>query len=384
MPSDSPLAARVTAIVHDDAARAAFSETLTAIGCIADVAIGDPRLIGRRLAYRAPDLWLIETDLAESSQVAALEEFIGSIAGGVPVMVAATTASLSGVRALVRFGIADVLAVPLVPAELAVAIATAIGPRKAASGPRHVVSFLKGGGGAGATTLATQVACTMGHAAGDGRSSVCLIDFDIQFGSVALHLDLLQNAGLLDVLLAAERLDGSMLRGAMARHGSGIDVLPAPAEMHPLEVVTPELSLRLIEIARHQYKTVFLDLPQAWTIWTRSLLSASTAIVLVLLPTVPSARHARRQLDTLAEEGLNNIPITVIANRVEGGLFGGGIPLKELERALGRPVDQVFADYGQVVTEAVNVGRHLGDARGGRQAARQLRLIAARIAGTKG
>jgi len=367
----------VTAIVHSAELERALAECLAAMGCDAHVASGDPVRLGRQLAGRRTDAWLIEADLADATQVAGLERFVATVAAGTPVLAIVSSASVQGVRALLRFGVADVVEQPLARADLAAALAAAT-RRRQQPGRSKLHTFLKSGGGAGATTIATQAACSLG----DPRRAdppVCLIDFDVQFGSVALHLDLDTKVGVLDVLAGIDRLDGSMLRGAMARHPSGIHVLPAPADVAALEAVGLEAALRLIDVARAEYETVLVELPQTWTAWTRALLSASTGIVLVLQPTVPSVRHARRQLDTLAEEGLGHIPLTLIANRVGRGLFAAGIPLKDLEAALQRPIDHVVHEHGQAVADAVNIGRRLADTRGGRKAARQLGAIAKRM-----
>jgi pilus assembly protein CpaE len=370
----------VTAIIHTPRLQGQVAEALAAFGCTVRMvagALGDASL---RLSGARPDIWLVEADLEDPSQVAALEAFVAGLAAGSPVVVATASASLPAVRALLRVGIADVLPLPLVRDELAAALGAATaGGRPKAAGPQApsstVLSFLKAGGGAGATTIATQAAFTLADAAAK-TPTLCLMDLDIQFGSVAFHLDLPQHSSVLDALSAGEHLDGSMLRGIVAHHAGGIDVLTAPAVLYPLDTIDADGAARLIGVARQEYGTVLIDLPQAWSAWTRALLAASSGIVLVLHPTVPSVRHARRQLETLEEEGLSHIPLTLVANRVQRGLFAKGIPLAEVEAAIKRKIDHVFDEYGPVVADAANVGRCLADTQGGRRAARQIGRIA--------
>ncbi|MBI5162562.1 MAG: hypothetical protein HY985_01520 [Magnetospirillum sp.] len=357
---------RVAAVVPSLAHRAAVAAALAAAGCTARMLAETPPPGGPK-----PDLWLVETDLGNPARVAALNGFVRA-AGGTPVLVASPSASLEGMRALLRAGVADVLPLPPPPDELRAAIAAALGKdAEARKAPGAVVCFLKAGGGCGATTLATQAACRLGK-----EANACLVDLDIQFGGAALHLDLPAATSVLDVLAVGERLDGSLVRGAMVRHSSGLDVLPAPTAMHPLDAVSADAALRLFEAARHEYAAVFVELPAAWTAWTRALLAAADRIVLVLLPSVPSIRHARRQLDTLAEEGLAATPLTLVLNRVERGPFAGGIPLGEIEKALGRKLDARIGDHRAAVAEAVDVGRRLESSRGGRRAARELATFA--------
>lgn len=368
---------RITVILRSPTLQPVMAEALDAAGCTARITVGDLRALGRHLAGRRPDMWLAEADLDDAAQVAALEEFIHTAAAGAPVLVCTPSASLAGVRSAMRAGVADVLTLPLAAADIAAAVTDSTrATRPGRNTPAGAVfAFLKAGGGVGATTLATQAACALGCGS-KGETSVCLVDLDVQFGAVALHLDLLHAADVLEVLAACDRLDGGMLRGTVARHGSGVDVLPAPAGMHALDSVGAEAALRLVDVARAEYRTVLVELPQAWTGWTRAVLATSTAIVLVLQPTVPSVRHARRQMETLAEEGLGHVPLILVANRAARFPFAAGISLKEVERALGRSLDHVVSEHGRAVVQAVNAGRPLD----GRGAARQIGRLARRLA----
>lgn len=331
-----------------------------------------------RLPKEAPRHWLIDVDAGDQRQLAEAEDFVAGPGGGAVVIATTRDPAISGIRALMRLGIADILPQPVTAEDLAAALCAPGATARGSEKPACVLSFIKGGGGSGATTLAAQMACSFGRP-DKGEPTACLIDFDLQFGSAAYHLDVPQRHSVLDLLADLERLDGSMLRGAMARHSSGIHVLPAPTVIQPLDLVSPEGAQRVVDVARREYETILLDLPLVWNAWSRNLLSVSTNIVLVMQPTVPSIRHARRQLDVLEEEGLGELPLTVIANRVDPRMFPRTVPLKEAEKALGRKIDHVIEDHGYVMTDAVNIGRRLSETRGGKKVAAQLGVIAQKV-----
>src|SRR3546814_18828577 len=71
--------------------------------------------------------------------------------------------------------------------------------------------------------------------------------------------------------------------------------------------------------------------------------------------TVPGVRQARRQLDTLNAEGLGDLPIKVVLNRFEKR-WGATFTMKEVENALGRPVDFTVATDYRTVSEALDQG----------------------------
>jgi pilus assembly protein CpaE len=237
------------------------------------------------------------------------------------------------------------------------------------AGPSKVVSFLKAGGGAGATTLAVQMACA---ASKDQPGTVLLIDLDLQFGSAALHLDLPQKTSVADLLASAERLDGPMLRAAAAHHPSGVDLLAAPAQVMPLDLVEPQTALSLLDAARAGYGLVLVELPQTWTRWTRAVLEASDAAVLAVNLTVPSLRHARRQLETITEEGLGHLPLSVVANRVREGLLAkpSAISRAEAERVIGRPIAATLP-YDDLLFRTATLGQPVGGLPGGKALAKR-------------
>src|SRR3546814_13535989 len=71
--------------------------------------------------------------------------------------------------------------------------------------------------------------------------------------------------------------------------------------------------------------------------------------------TVPGVRQARRQLETLNAEGLGDLPLKVVLNRFEKR-WGATFTMKEVEKALGRPVDFTVANDYRTVSEALDQG----------------------------
>jgi pilus assembly protein CpaE len=316
-----------------------------------------------------PDLAILDVDLDDPAELAELERVLTTFGSRVAFVVTSETPTVDGMRTLLRHGIVDLLPQPLVAEDVLRAVRLAlegagrrVGRVRESSDPSpkgHVVCVLGGGGGAGATTIATQAACAMAKGAlGTGR--VCLLDFDIQFGSAAFHLGLPQRTNLLDLVAAGERLDGAMLKTTMARHQAGVEVLAAPPGIHPLDTLTPELAVALLNEARNAYALSIVDLPPSWTAGTRAALAEADRILLVLQSTMPSLRHARRQLETLREEGLDHVPVMVVANRTQQGLFANGPRPKDMEAAIGRRIDH-YIPTDERFLEAVNLGKTLSD-----------------------
>jgi pilus assembly protein CpaE len=342
--------------------------------------LGGLKELGAQMANsHPPGVILLDLRLDDAGEMAALDKMMQQHANEVAVIATAENASLQGVRQLMRMGIPDFLPQPISREDLMAALEAvsrrARAPRAAApSRQRRIVTFIKPCGGIGATSLAVQSACSLANR-GKEKSSVCLLDLDLQFGNAALYLDVDSHLNLFNIIDAPDRLDGSFLRGLMTHHDSGVDILPGPQFVVPLDALNPDLVTRLLDIAASEYEYVVVDLPQAWALWTHAVLSHSNIIVFVTQLTVPALRQGRRLLETLRQEGLDNVPIVTVVNRYERSLFKRDIRIKEAEKALGRPID-IFVDNDyKTVSQALNQGVPFGQIRGGEKIEKQIREL---------
>jgi pilus assembly protein CpaE len=192
-----------------------------------------------------------------------------------------------------------------------------------------------------------------------GRDA-CLIDLDVQFGDAAIQLGIDPLLTFHDLLDAGKRLDGEMLRSVAIQHSSGLRVISAPREIMPLEAMTSEQILSVIDLATAEYGTVFVDLPANWTNWSMSLLARSDLILMVTELRVPSLHRARRQLDLLASQDMGELDVRVILNRTEKGLFRSLGPA-DAERVLRRPVSFTIANDHATMSQAIDRGVPLSE-----------------------
>lgn len=309
-------------------------------------------------AGKAPDILIVDLSLEKDNEIELLSQIIELRGAQTAVIATAKTAELGGIRSLMRIGVADFLPQPFSKADLFGAIESASrtlkhGARRGGNSGK-VISFIRSCGGAGSTTLATQTALEL---AGRGKeaNSVALIDFDLQFGSIGLSLDVPDKGGLPLILEAPSRLDRSLLRASMVQHESGVDVLTAPDSIVPLTALTPEAVNRTVSLARTEYDFVVCDLPHAWTNWTTSALRGSDRIILVTELSVPALQRTRRVLDLLAEQGLGEAAVNILANKFETG-WGTGGHRKRAEEALGRNFDFIIRGDAKTAGEARDRG----------------------------
>jgi pilus assembly protein CpaE len=350
----------VLAVMRSADAREDFAAAVEDVeGVKVSVEEGDLDDVGSQLMNsHAPDVLVIDVQTDDPAEMSRLSSVIRESERGISVIATGVDATLDDIRRLMRLGVVDYLPQPISRSDVLSTLEAMVQRRRAAASAQAVgraLTFIKSGGGMGATTLAIQTALCLRHL-NQGKAKVCILDLDLQFGNVALYLDLDPGLTAGDVISAPERLDSSLLLSVMSHHESGVDVLAAPRELVPLNAMTPKFASQLIELACQHYEHVVVDLPQDWTDWTHAVLSHSGLVALVTQLSVGAIRQARRQLDILASEDLGHVPLAVVLNRYEKRPFASGIRVKEAEKALGRSIDHFIPNDYKTVSEALNRG----------------------------
>ena len=305
-----------------------------------------------------------------------------------PLIAAAFEPPLAFVRSLIRAGAHDVVPLPLDIADLEGALAPiradlARQSASASGASAKVLSIIKSVGGVGATALLTQVGIRFAEQEAARGREVCLIDFDVQFGDAAFQLGLQPSLSLGDLIEAGARIDGDLLRATTAVHSSGLRVLASPPDMMPLESLSSEQLLQIVELAAKEFGTVLVDLPTNWTNWSLSLLARSDVILLVTEMTIPSLYRARRQLDLIKSQDLEDLDVRVVVNRFEKGLLKT-IRVADVRESLGREVSFTVANEHALMCSAIDRGVPIAEIKRKSTLAKDLDTLDAGIAAALG
>lgn len=315
-----------------------------------------------------PELIIVEVDPSAAADLDRVVQIVEWAAGDVPVIVTCDDTSMTTCRQLMRMGVADVLPQPIAEEDVLGSLSAMAGKlgghRTPKSADRHdrlgkVISFARACGGAGATTIALESAAYL-HRRGESVASVCVLDFDVQYGDVAVSMDLRPRAGIYQILEYPARLDLGLLESCMSRHESGVDVLASPSEIIPMHALDVDTAKRIVRLAQRKYDYVVVDMPHAWTDWTAHVLAMSDLVVMVLPVTVAGVHRTLRTLQLMSDQKLSALPTALVANRVnDSWRFTGR--LKETERALGTSIPYTIRGDWKNVSAARDRGVFVAD-----------------------
>lgn len=287
----------------------------------------------------AASIVVIEVDPASRNSLERIDTLRAQLPS-VQVIAGLGNVDIATSRQLLRRGVSDIVALPFALDELVTSIADTAaqmapaGEAKTALAP--FVAVIKSIGGAGSTTVLTHLAAQMAHDMGE-NSRACIIDLDLQSGDVAQYLGANTRLSLSDLLEAGNRLDSELLHSVASEGHELVDVIAPPTDIVPIESIDFEQLMRVVTMARRIYDIVLVDLPASFTNWSLSTVYAADLSILVGTLTIPSLRHAKRQLDFLVSMGIPKDSIQVVLNQVENKMFKS-IDSSDAEKALKHPV----------------------------------------------
>lgn len=311
------------------------------------------------------------------------------------VILIAEDVSPAALHQLLRKGADEFVPYPLPEGELQAAIerlqdAAAQAPVEAEPGnPQRKFGGNKQGavmachgiaGGTGATTLAVNLAWELAAISQDSEPSVCLLDFDMQFGTASTYLDLPRREAVFEMLSDTENMDDEIFEQSLSLYEDKLQVLTAPTDMIPLDLISPEDIERVIKMARSHFEYVIIDMPSTLVQWTETVLSEAHIYFVTLELDMRSAQNALRFKRALQAEDLPIEKLRYVLNRAPKFTdMTGKSRAKRLGESLEISLDLHLPDGGKVIAQAGDHGQPLAIATGKNPLRREIAKLAISI-----
>lgn len=167
-------------------------------------------------------------------------------------------------------------------------------------------------GGCGKTTLATNLAAAISQ---QSSKRVCLIDLDLQFGDVAIALQLDPHRNLTTALEMGENLDVTGLEKVITRYDDAFDVLLAPTNPSDVEYISAHFVERILKNLRQMYDLIVIDSPPALNDVIIKAFELAEAAYLITTLDMPAIKNLKVALSALEALGFPRQKCRVIVNR---------------------------------------------------------------------
>lgn len=211
-------------------------------------------------------------------------------------------------------------------------------------------------GGSGASTLAVNLASSLMSE----QQRVVLIDANLQFGDLAVHLAIRNERNIADLAKAAEsddELDPDLIENVLSTHGTGLHLLPAPQTPQDADLVSPSAFNKVVQAMASRFSYVVVDTHVYLNDITVNLFEMADMLIIVGVPTLPCVRNIKVTLDLLTQFGeFDSDKIVFVMNKMPADKKAGALDPEQIAKTLKLKVAGVIPSAEKAMFASLNRG----------------------------
>lgn len=213
-----------------------------------------------------------------------------------------------------------------------------------------IVTIYSPKGGTGCTTIAVNLALALNSE--DTRT--VLVDANLQFGDVAVFVNVQGKNTIIELAPRVDELDPDMVEDILVKHeSSGVRILAAPQRPEMAEQVNTEQFIKVIQYLQRMYTYVVVDTSPILTDLILSIFDVSDLLVLVTTQEIPAIKSSRLVLDLFQTMGLGKERLIFTMNRYDKRI---AITPERVSENLKHDISAIIPLDEKVVITAVNRG----------------------------
>src|SRR2546423_8282203 len=227
---------------------------------ISEYRVHDTESAATWLGDQAPDVCIVDFD-RDRSKAALTAENIHSAAPETSIFAVSSESQPDLIIQAMRSGCSEYLLKPMGREQLLNAVARVGGRRKerAQTSRAHVLAFMGAKGGCGVTSIVTQLGVLL---ASSFSKRTLIVDLHPDFGDAALYLGVTRHRyHFFELVENTDRLDAELLQSFLARHPSGLELVPAPEGTDAQRRILPGAVAQTLEFLRMRYDFILIDMP---------------------------------------------------------------------------------------------------------------------------
>ncbi len=359
-PSQAATAVRLersaaVAFLADDETEATLRGGLADLLATVQIRRGGIRAACRSLKQEAsPRVLLVDISGLDGDPVQALDELATVCTPDMKVLVLGERADIEFYRLITRrLGVDEYLRKPLTRdgvANLIIPYIAGAEPEQERNRAGRVVVVCPARGGAGATTVATNLALQISE---QTHSHVALLDLHLRGGHAATMLGVRPGPGLRLALESPDRVDGLFLDRVAISAGERLRIIAAEEPFDSEPAPTAAGITRVLELLRQRFNVIVIDMPMPPSPAERAAIQVARQALVVMTPDVGSLRDAQqaRRLIT-GQIGAGRVMMVMNRTTVPGGLKPALI-----KEGLDAKLDVEIPDLPKQFVRAENLGR---------------------------
>lgn len=223
-------------------------------------------------------------------------------------------------------------------------------PRNKEEVKSKVITVFSTKGGVGKTTIASNLAVAIAR---NSKKKVALLDLDLQFGDIAIMLNVSVKNTISDLIKEINMLDADLLDDYMVTHFSGVSVLPAPIKPEYAEYITSSHVEKIIELLKESYHYIIIDTSASFHETVLTSLDIADNILFVSTLDLPTIKNIKAGIDVMENLHYSNDKIKIILNKASEQY---GIKYKDFENTIKRPIWAYLPEDSQTVITSANKG----------------------------
>jgi pilus assembly protein CpaE len=216
--------------------------------------------------------------------------------------------------------------------------------------PLRSVAVFSPRGGAGTTTVATNLAVALAEETG---AKVLLFEGKLFFGHLEVMLNIRSQNNVSDLVQHATHLDESLIRDVINEHASGIHVLLAPSNIQIAQGIRADDLYTVFIALSRMYDYIVVDNGSMLSESSVTMMDAADRIMLVTNPDLASLHDTSRFVQLSRSLGYAPDKMLTVLNRAG---VNGGVRQNDIEAVLHYQLYAQIADDPDAALRSLNRG----------------------------
>jgi len=259
-----------------------------------------------------PNLIILETATEPKSLLSELAPLAQVCDPSTKVVIIGRHNDIALYRELIRNGISEYMVAPVGMADILTAVsAIFVDPEAEPLG--RSLAFIGAKGGCGSSVIAHNCAWGISNLF---STETILADLDLPYGTANIDFDQDPPQGIAEAVFAPERLDEVFLDRLLTKCSEHLSLLAAPSMLDRAYDFEAGAFHPILEVLQRSAPVSVLDIPHAWSDWTRTVLGEADEVVITAVPDLATLRNTKNLLDALKKLRPNDRVPHLVLNQV--------------------------------------------------------------------